>query len=204
MNATSPQAPAGGDVILSYHYIAAITVLTVCAVLTVWLRMYIRIVVSQNVGWDDWTMFAASVTTYTYAPYCTFLADGLFTACDTAHQLVPDECLSYWIGKAYLLSKIEPNFSNIHVVMGSGAHEPVRRFFGAALNQFVLLAPRTSQENLPISYLEHHRRVSRRRCLHLHQLFFRVQADPEGLGLRNPRKLLSRGRRRCCDLALSR
>jgi len=53
--------PPGGDVILSNHYIAAIAVMTVVAVLVAWLRMYTRISVSRNTGWDDWTMFAASV-----------------------------------------------------------------------------------------------------------------------------------------------
>ena len=53
--------PPDGDVILSNHYIAGISVMTVLAVLIAWLRMYTRIFVSRNIGWDDWTMFAASV-----------------------------------------------------------------------------------------------------------------------------------------------
>lgn len=53
--------PPGGDVILSNHYIAGLSVMTVLAVLIAWLRMYIRMFVSRNTGWDDWTMFAASV-----------------------------------------------------------------------------------------------------------------------------------------------
>ena len=35
--------------------------MTVLAVLIAWLRMYTRMFVSRNTGWDDWTMFAASV-----------------------------------------------------------------------------------------------------------------------------------------------
>lgn len=53
--------PPGGDVILSNHYIAGISVMTVLAVLIAWLRMYTRMFVSRNTGWDDWTTFAASV-----------------------------------------------------------------------------------------------------------------------------------------------
>ena len=53
--------PLQKDVILSKHYIAAISVLTVLSVSIVWLRMYSRIFVSRNLWWDDWTMFAASV-----------------------------------------------------------------------------------------------------------------------------------------------
>ena len=53
--------PPDGDIILSDHYIAGITVMTVLAVLIAWLRMYTRIFVSRNTGPDDWTMFAASV-----------------------------------------------------------------------------------------------------------------------------------------------
>lgn len=53
--------PIGGDVILSNRYIAGITAMTILAVSTAWLRMYTRIFVSHNTGWDDWTMFAASV-----------------------------------------------------------------------------------------------------------------------------------------------
>ena len=53
--------PHDGDVILSTHYIAVIIVITILAVLIAWLRMYTRIFVSRNAGWDDWTMFTASV-----------------------------------------------------------------------------------------------------------------------------------------------
>ena len=53
--------PPDGDVILSNGFIAGIAVMTIVAVLMAWLRMYVRIAVSHNTGWDDWTMFAASV-----------------------------------------------------------------------------------------------------------------------------------------------
>ena len=53
--------PLDGDVVLSDHYIAAIVVMTVVAVLIAWLRIYTRMFVSHNTGWDDWVMFAASV-----------------------------------------------------------------------------------------------------------------------------------------------
>ena len=53
--------PNQPDIVLSSHYIAAIAVLTALAVSIVWLRMYSRLFVSRNAGWDDWTMFAASV-----------------------------------------------------------------------------------------------------------------------------------------------
>lgn len=57
----TPLKPPEGDVVLSNRYIAAIIVMTALAVLVAWLRMYTRIFVSRNTGWDDWTMFAASV-----------------------------------------------------------------------------------------------------------------------------------------------
>ena len=49
------------DVVLSNHYITAIAVLTIIAVSTVWLRIYCRLFVSHNIGWDDWAMLVASV-----------------------------------------------------------------------------------------------------------------------------------------------
>ena len=61
MKPTMLSPPPDGDVIVSNRYIVAISVMTILAVLTVWLRMYTRIFVSRNRGWDDWTMFAASV-----------------------------------------------------------------------------------------------------------------------------------------------
>lgn len=61
MKPTMLTPPPDGDVILSNRYIVAIAVMTFLAVLIAWLRMYTRIFVSRNTGWDDWTMFAASV-----------------------------------------------------------------------------------------------------------------------------------------------
>jgi len=61
MSAATSIPPTDGDVILSNHYIGGITGMTVVAVLIAWLRMYTRIFVSRNTGWDDWTMFVASV-----------------------------------------------------------------------------------------------------------------------------------------------
>ena len=58
---TTLAPPPDGDVILSNRFVAGIVVMTVFAVLIAWLRMYTRIFVSRNAGWDDWTMFAASV-----------------------------------------------------------------------------------------------------------------------------------------------
>ena len=55
--------PPDGDVIQSEGYMAGIITLTVAAVLIAWLRMYVRTFVSQNVGWDDYIMFAASLIT---------------------------------------------------------------------------------------------------------------------------------------------
>ena len=61
MESAALPPPPDGDVILSNGFIAGIVVMTVLAVLIAWLRMYTRIFVSRNTGWDDWTMFAASV-----------------------------------------------------------------------------------------------------------------------------------------------
>ncbi|CAF9921612.1 hypothetical protein IMSHALPRED_005218 [Imshaugia aleurites] len=63
MGPTTLTPPPDGDVILSNHYIIGIIVMTVLAVLIAWLRMYTRIFVSGNTGWDDWTMFTASIVT---------------------------------------------------------------------------------------------------------------------------------------------
>lgn len=61
--------PPLGDINLSNHYIAGIIVMTILAVLIAWLRMYTRIFVSRNTGWDDWTMFGASVRqTHSFFP----------------------------------------------------------------------------------------------------------------------------------------
>ena len=62
MESRSLGSPASGDVVASDHHIAAIAILTVLAVSIAWLRLYTRIFVSHNPGWDDWTMFAASVS----------------------------------------------------------------------------------------------------------------------------------------------
>jgi len=61
MSAATSIPPTDGDVILSNRYIGGIIGMTVVAVLIAWLRMYTRIFVSRNTGWDDWTMFVASV-----------------------------------------------------------------------------------------------------------------------------------------------
>jgi hypothetical protein len=61
MDHSTLMPPSDGDVILSHHYMAGIIVMTVLAILTVLLRMYTRMFVSHQIGWDDWTMFAASV-----------------------------------------------------------------------------------------------------------------------------------------------
>ncbi len=61
MEATALAPPPDGDVNMSNRFIAGIVVMTVLAVGIAWLRMYTRIFVSRNTGWDDWTMFAASV-----------------------------------------------------------------------------------------------------------------------------------------------
>ncbi|KAG8533587.1 uncharacterized protein KY384_001327 [Bacidia gigantensis] len=53
--------PPDGDVITGPRYMAAMITITVIAVLIAWLRMYVRFFVSHNPGWDDYTMFAASL-----------------------------------------------------------------------------------------------------------------------------------------------
>ena len=57
-----PPIPPEGDVISGPRYMAAIAATTVVAVLIAWLRMYVRVFMSRNVGWDDYTMFVASVS----------------------------------------------------------------------------------------------------------------------------------------------
>ena len=72
-----PPMPPDGDVITGPHYIIAIIVTTVLAVLITWLRMYVRIFMSRNPGWDDYTMFAASVSYIFAEPTGLLLADKL-------------------------------------------------------------------------------------------------------------------------------
>ena len=55
------QPPPDGDVIRSGRYEGGIIAMTVLAFCVVQLRMYTRIFMSRNTGWDDWIMFAASV-----------------------------------------------------------------------------------------------------------------------------------------------
>ena len=64
MDVMSLKPPSEKDTILSNRYIAGIVVLTVLAVSIAWLRMYVRIFVSRNLGWDDVTMFGASVSSF--------------------------------------------------------------------------------------------------------------------------------------------
>ena len=54
--------PPEGDVITGPRYIGGIIATTTIGVLVVWLRMCVRGFISHNVGVDDWTMFAASVS----------------------------------------------------------------------------------------------------------------------------------------------
>ena len=61
MKLTTLAPPPDGDVILGNRFVAGVVVMTVLAVFIAWLRMYTRVFVSRNAGWDDWTMFAASV-----------------------------------------------------------------------------------------------------------------------------------------------
>lgn len=67
MSSPSLEPSPDKDIILSTHYIAVIIVITILAVLIVWLRMYTRMFVSRNAGWDDWTMFTASVRSLCHA-----------------------------------------------------------------------------------------------------------------------------------------
>ena len=46
---------------LSTGYEAGLVILTTVSVAVVWLRMYTRIFVIHQPGWDDWLMFIASV-----------------------------------------------------------------------------------------------------------------------------------------------
>ena len=63
MDNTTIQAPPDGDVILSSRYVAALITLTIISVTVVWLRVLTRRFVSRNLGWDDWIMLLASVST---------------------------------------------------------------------------------------------------------------------------------------------
>lgn len=64
MNALILEAPPDGDQDLRGHYMAGIIVITIIAVSIAWLRLYVRVLVSHNLWWDDWTMFVASVCAY--------------------------------------------------------------------------------------------------------------------------------------------
>ena len=61
MTALALDLPPDGDHDLRGHYMAGIIVVTIIAVLIVWLRFYIRAFVSCNLWWDDWIMLVASV-----------------------------------------------------------------------------------------------------------------------------------------------
>jgi hypothetical protein len=53
--------PLPPDTDRRHAFMAAIIVFTVIAVLTAWLRVYTRIIISRNVWWDDWVMLIGSV-----------------------------------------------------------------------------------------------------------------------------------------------
>ena len=50
------------DVDHRYAYMAAIITLTVVSVLIAWLRVYTRVFISRNPGWDDWVMLISTVS----------------------------------------------------------------------------------------------------------------------------------------------
>lgn len=56
------QHPIPEDVDHRYAYMAGIITITVISVLIVWLRMYTRLYISRNAWWDDWIMFASTVS----------------------------------------------------------------------------------------------------------------------------------------------
>ena len=178
--------PPDGDVIYSNRYIAGIVAMTIVAVLIAWLRMYTRIFVSRNPGWDDWTMFAASVRQIILT-----LQFGLSRVAErpadrySRHQCCPYECLSLWNRKAYLLSESGPSQENLHVALGGRADQPLRSFPRPTFHLPVLSTSRTSKEGLPLDHLEHNCRVGSIRCLCLHQLFLPVQTHSESLGARD-------------------
>ena len=61
MSEASSTMPAGSYPNRGPGYMAATITVAGVAVATVWLRMYARIFVARKTGWDDWTMFVASV-----------------------------------------------------------------------------------------------------------------------------------------------
>lgn len=63
MEALFTKPPAGGDKNYGPRYMTGVIVITVLAFLVVLLRMYVRIFINGRVGWDDWIMFGASVST---------------------------------------------------------------------------------------------------------------------------------------------
>lgn len=109
--------PLPKDVVLSKHYIAAISVLTVFSVSIVWLRMYSRMFVSRNLWWDDWTMFAASVPLRSI-PGLIVERHSLVVACDNCDECLPDERLPLWPGKTYLLPGPFSAIEYIQVALG--------------------------------------------------------------------------------------
>ena len=54
--------PLPPDVDHRFEYMGGIIAITVVSCMIVWVRMYTRLVISRNAGWDDWIMFASTVS----------------------------------------------------------------------------------------------------------------------------------------------
>lgn len=90
------------------------------------------------------------------------------------------------------------------MALGRGADEPLRRLPRPALYQSFLSSPHPPEEGVPVDHPDQHRWAGRIRCFHLHLLFFRLQADPEGLGARDSRAVFRAWSRLRSYVALSR
>ena len=59
--ASTLQKPAGGDVSRAPGFIACVVTTTTAALVTVCLRMYVRVRILHATGWDDWAILLAMV-----------------------------------------------------------------------------------------------------------------------------------------------
>ena len=65
--ASTLQRPAGGDVSRAPGFIACVITTTIAALVTVCLRMYVRVRILHATGWDDWVILLAMVILYSPA-----------------------------------------------------------------------------------------------------------------------------------------
>lgn len=135
---------------------AGIILMTIIAVLIAWLRMYTRAIVSYNVGWDDWIMFAVSVCTL-HLPYPRSKASANpRIARDYRDRCLPYQRIPPGSGATCLLCTPEQRSGDVQMALGRRANQFVRGIPCSTLYSSFLPSAGSSQETLHLDHLDHH------------------------------------------------